>query len=135
MPSPRVFKKRAPKTSVCLSNGTFVLFEDVGNDTGFHVTEDPMVISEFEACMKVGRGGVENSNMDEYQAAIKKKTPYKASNNKLIREEQTAGLVTIPVVPVVASPAVSDAELIKKLEVTFTPIGTAEPKVGKRSSK
>jgi len=134
MSSPRVFKKRAPKTAVCLSNGKFVLFEDVGSDLGFHVTEDPQVILEFETCMKVGRGGVENSTMDEYQEAIKKKTPYKPSSSKLIREEQTAGLVTTPAIPVaVASPVASDAELAQRLEVKLTPIAPPEPKVGKRA--
>lgn len=130
MASPRVFKKRYPRNSVGLSNGKFITFEDVGNELGFYVTDDATVIAEFEACMKRGAGGVSNSSMDEYQDAIKKKTPLLASKNKFILEEQTAGLVTIPEVPAAVSPVVSEDKPAAKPATPDAP--APEPKVGKK---
>lgn len=131
----QVFKKLYPQSPVNMTTGKTIRFEDFGNNTGYIVTDDPQIIQELTLCMKDGRGGISPSSIEEYQAAVKKKLTSPASNNKLFRENQTSGLITIAVPPVVASPvvpAIAGNEVA--LEVTVLP-ASVTPKVGKRPVK
>ncbi len=128
----QVFKKTYPNNPVHLSTGKGVRFEDFGNNTGFYVTDDPAIISEFADCMKAGRGGIRLSTMAEYEAAVKKKQNSPALRANSILEKQTAGLVTIALpatAPAVVAPVVEEA-VVKPV----VPAKAPEPKVGKRAT-
>lgn len=127
---PNVYKKRSPNNPVNLTTGKSIRFEDFGV-FGFYVTDDPMIIAEFDICMKAGRGGVQLSTMDEYQEAIKKKLNSPISSNKSIREIQTSGLVTILQIPTATVPEVVVAE--SAAAVVDKPVAASqEPRVGRR---
>lgn len=128
----QVFKKSAPNNPVSLSTGKAMRFEDFGNNTGYLVTDDPVIISEFNRCISEGRGGLSVVSMEEYQAAVKKKQTSPVSRASSFREVQTAGLVTIvlpPTAPAAAAPAEVPVELLDKPVV---PAKAPEPKIGKR---
>lgn len=125
-----VYKKRYPANPISLSTGKPIYFEDLGADTGFLVTSDPLVIAEFQVCMANGSGGIQPSSQEEYDSAVKKKPSLpKLMPGSKHRELQTSGLV----LQAEASPAVSVAVQAAAVISPITPLPVpAEPRVGKR---
>lgn len=136
------FKKYTPQNPLRLSTGKSIKFEDMDGTIGFHVTSDPLVVSEFQRCIAENRGGLEVSNQSEYDAAVKKKTDSPALKASLFREHQTSGII-IPSLLVtkapVASPVVGNGEsngVIGRAAPIVLPEGEKpEPKVSKRPAK
>lgn len=71
----RYFQKHYPSQMFLLSNGRGFRFPTLANGLGAHATESRILLSEFDAAIAAGIGGIKEISAIEYEALKKKEAP------------------------------------------------------------
>jgi len=86
----KFYRKTVVRTPIYLSNGARVSFSDVGNDIGVFETSDIGLQNEFEVCVRMQRGGVEEIDEATFAALLETKKKSTRPAPPLSRFDQRA---------------------------------------------